>query len=71
MHEFIVLVLRKQAFSVIEKEHFGLVFAKTGSINSGTGVFHESVSPGYLSIPMGQLQIFTKIRHSTLGPGGN
>ncbi len=27
----------KRAFSVIENEHFGLVFAKTGSINSGAG----------------------------------
>ncbi len=28
----------KRSFSVIENERFGLVFAKTGSINSGTGV---------------------------------
>ncbi len=27
----------KRSFSVIENERFGLVFAKTGSINSGTG----------------------------------
>jgi hypothetical protein len=27
----------KRLFSVIENEHFGLVFAKTGSINSGMG----------------------------------
>jgi hypothetical protein len=26
----------KRSFSVIENEHFELVFAKTGSINSGT-----------------------------------
>jgi hypothetical protein len=28
----------KCSFLVIENERFGLVFAKTGSINSGTGV---------------------------------
>ncbi len=28
----------KRSFSVIENEHFGVVFAKTGSINSGTGI---------------------------------
>jgi hypothetical protein len=28
----------KRLFSVIENEAVGLVFAKTGSINSGTGV---------------------------------
>jgi hypothetical protein len=28
----------KQSFSVIENENFGLVFAKTGSINSGNGL---------------------------------
>jgi hypothetical protein len=27
----------KRSFSVIENERFGLVFAKTGSINSGMG----------------------------------
>ncbi len=27
----------KRSFSMTENEHFGLVFAKTGSINSGTG----------------------------------
>jgi hypothetical protein len=27
----------KHSFSVIENERFGLVFAKTGFINSGTG----------------------------------
>jgi hypothetical protein len=27
----------KRSFSVMENERFGLVFAKTGSINSGTG----------------------------------
>jgi hypothetical protein len=27
----------KRPFSVIENEHFGLVLAKTGSKNSGTG----------------------------------
>jgi hypothetical protein len=27
----------KRSFSVTENERFGLVFAKTGSINSGTG----------------------------------
>ncbi len=28
----------KRSFSFIENEHFGLIFAKTASINSGTGV---------------------------------
>ncbi len=28
----------KRSFSVIKIERFGLVFAKTGSINSGTGI---------------------------------
>jgi hypothetical protein len=28
----------KLSFLVIENEHFGLVFAKAGSINSGTGL---------------------------------
>jgi hypothetical protein len=28
----------KRSFSVIENERFGLVFAKTGSINSGTDI---------------------------------
>jgi hypothetical protein len=39
--EFINLVFAEtspqRAFSVTENEHFGLVFAKTGSINSGAG----------------------------------
>jgi len=30
----------KRSFSVIENERFGLVFAKTGSINSGTRYGH-------------------------------
>jgi hypothetical protein len=38
--EFIDPVLaktsRKRSFSITENERFGLVFAKTGSINSGT-----------------------------------
>ncbi len=42
MPEFIDPVLAKtspkRSFSVIENERFGLVFAKTGSINSGTGI---------------------------------
>ncbi len=29
-------------FLLSENERFGLVFVKTGSINSGTGVFHHS-----------------------------
>ncbi len=31
----------KRSFSVIENKHFGLVFTKTGSINSGTEEFTE------------------------------
>jgi len=27
----------KRSFSITDNEHFGLVFTKTGSINSGTG----------------------------------
>ncbi len=42
MPEFIDPVLaktsRKRSFSEIKNERFGLVFAKTGSINSGTGL---------------------------------
>jgi hypothetical protein len=30
---------QNRSFSVIENKRFGLVFAKTGSINSGTGKF--------------------------------
>ncbi len=30
----------KRSFSMSENERFGLVFAKTGSINSGTGEYH-------------------------------
>jgi hypothetical protein len=41
VHEFIDPVFTKtntkRSFSVILNERFGLVFAKTGSINSGTG----------------------------------
>ncbi len=41
MPEFIVPVFAKtgqtHSFSLTENEHFGLVSAKTGSINSGTG----------------------------------
>jgi hypothetical protein len=40
MPEFIVPIFTKtspkRSFSVIENERFGLVFTKTGSINSGT-----------------------------------
>ncbi len=31
---------QKRSFSVIGNERFGFVFAKTGSINSGTGGWH-------------------------------
>jgi hypothetical protein len=31
----------KRSFSVIENKRFGLVFAKTGSINSGTDMFFK------------------------------
>jgi hypothetical protein len=34
----------RRSFSVIENERFGLVFAKTGSINSGTGGFWTDIS---------------------------
>jgi hypothetical protein len=30
-----------RSFLVMENERFGLVFAKTGSINSGTGLFQD------------------------------
>jgi hypothetical protein len=45
-----------------QNERFGLVFAKTGSINSGTDFFNESVSPGPLSTPLGPFRNFTKNR---------
>jgi hypothetical protein len=34
----------KRSFSVIQNERFGLVFAKTGSIISGTGLISENVT---------------------------
>ncbi len=34
----------KRSFCMTENERFGLVFAKTGSINSGTGCSHSAVS---------------------------
>ncbi len=37
---------RKRSFSMTENEHFGLVFAKTGSINSGTGEWGEEEGGG-------------------------
>ncbi len=41
MPEFIDLVFaktsRKRSYSMTKNERFGLVFANTGSINSGTG----------------------------------
>jgi hypothetical protein len=43
VHEFIDPIFAKtspkRSFSMTENERFGLVFAKTGSINSGTGVY--------------------------------
>jgi hypothetical protein len=36
----------KRSFSVIENERFGMVFVKTGSIKSGTGVLSNQV--GYV-----------------------
>ncbi len=43
----------KRLFSISENERFGLVFAKTGSVNSGTGVsvhmfVHERGDAGIL-----------------------
>jgi hypothetical protein len=32
-----VKISPKRSISMTENEHFGLVFAKTGSVNSGTG----------------------------------
>ncbi len=44
MPEFIDPVFEKtspkRSFSIIENERFGLVFAKTGSINSGKDVYN-------------------------------
>jgi hypothetical protein len=34
----------KQSFSVMQNERFGLVFAKTGSINSGTDLQNHTGS---------------------------
>ncbi len=46
VHEFIDPVFAKtspkRSFSVIQNEHFGFVFAKTGSIISDTGAGAES-----------------------------
>jgi hypothetical protein len=45
--EFIEIVFAKTStkrwFSMTENERFGLVFAKTGSINSGTGIKSSDV----------------------------
>jgi hypothetical protein len=38
----------KSSFSLIENEHFGLVFAKTGSKNLGTGVNNKEPEGSYL-----------------------
>ncbi len=35
----------KRSFSVIENERFGLVFSKTGSMNSGTVLSHIAPLP--------------------------
>jgi hypothetical protein len=32
-------------FLLSENERFGLVFVKTGSINSGTGLYHSTIQP--------------------------
>jgi hypothetical protein len=40
---------RKRSFSVIENEPFGLVFAKTGSIDSGTEVQKRPLLAGWVS----------------------
>jgi hypothetical protein len=37
----------KRSFSMTENERFGLVFANTGSINSGTGSWQTFGAPGY------------------------
>jgi hypothetical protein len=34
----------KRSFSVMENERFEIVFAKTGSINSGTGMFTHKIT---------------------------
>ncbi len=42
---------RKRSFLVIENERFGLVFTKTGSINSGTGHFPPALAYNLFSPP--------------------
>jgi hypothetical protein len=32
----------KRSFNMTENERFGLVFTKTGSVNSGTGIKYEA-----------------------------
>ncbi len=49
----------KRSFSVIENERIGLVFAKTGSINSGTGVFSSCLVLKHFS-QMARFPLFTK-----------
>jgi hypothetical protein len=53
--EFIDLVFAKtstkRSFTVIENKRFGLVFAKTGSIKSGTGRFKDTVIQEMLCLP--------------------
>jgi hypothetical protein len=41
----------KRSFSIIENERFGLVFAKTGSINLATGVLKIVWSPSRSNLP--------------------
>jgi hypothetical protein len=36
----------KRSFSIIENDRFGHVFAKTGSINSNTGLLNRSTNTG-------------------------
>ncbi len=41
----------KRSFSVIQNERFGLVFAKTGFIISGTGLLSQPQSVDYIVFP--------------------
>jgi hypothetical protein len=46
----------KRSISMTEKEHFGLVFAKTGSVISGSGVIQCTVQKTIFVIPFGLAQ---------------
>jgi hypothetical protein len=45
-------------FLLSENERFGLVFVKTGSINSGTGINSKSILPAHVAWRDGTVTLF-------------